>query len=76
MPVWPKPLDAERARAVARDGAEPGERRRVAVEHGDEAAARGHVGQQALDVARGAELAALARAAGAAVQPRAAGRPR
>src|SRR5262249_42860041 len=34
----PEMLDAERAHAMAVDGAEPGERRRMAVEHGDDAA--------------------------------------
>src|SRR5262249_48286329 len=43
-------LDPERAHAMAAYGAEPGERRRVAVEHGDDAAMGRHVGKQPLDM--------------------------
>ena len=55
-------LDAERARAMAGDRAEPGQRRRVAVEHGDDAAMRRHVGEQPLDMRARMHQAALARA--------------
>ena len=55
-------LDAERPHAMAVDRAEPGERRRMAVEHGDDAAMRRHVGQQPLDMRAGMHEAALARA--------------
>src|SRR5665213_2769852 len=43
-------LDAERARAMAGDGAEPGKRRRMAVDHSDDAAMRRHIGKQTLDM--------------------------
>ena len=56
-------LDAERAHAVAAHGAEPGERRRMAVEHGDDAAMGRHLGEQPLDMAARVHQAALARAA-------------
>ena len=47
-------LDAERAHAVAVDAAEPGERRRMAVDHGDEAAVARQRREQPLDMAHGA----------------------
>ena len=53
-------LDAERPRPVPVDGAEPGQRRGVAVEHGDEPAFRRHGGEQAFDVAQRSAVAALA----------------
>ncbi len=57
-------LDAQRAHAVAVDGPQPGKRRRVVVEHGDEAAVGWHLGEQPLDVGARAHIAALARALG------------
>ena len=43
-------LDAERARAMARNGTEPSERRWMAIEHGDQPAMQWHVGQKPLDM--------------------------
>ena len=43
-------LDAERSRPVAGDCAEPGQRRWMPIEDGDDAAVRGHVGKQPLDM--------------------------
>ena len=59
-PVWPKcSTPSERVRwPVTR--AEPGERRRMAVEHRDEAAMGRHVAEQPLDMAAGVDEAALA----------------
>ena len=39
-PDWPKALDAQRRDALAAHGAEPGQRQRMAVEHGDQRAHR------------------------------------
>src|SRR6185312_571565 len=44
-------LDAERVDAMPRHGAEPGQRRRVAVEHGDERGVLAERRQEALDLA-------------------------
>src|SRR5579883_845602 len=55
-------LDAERTHAVAVHGAEPGERRGMAVENGDDAAVVRHALEQALDVRARMHEAALARA--------------
>src|SRR5665213_3843455 len=56
-------LDAQRPGAMPEDRAEPGERRRVSIENGDQRRLPWHPGQQPLDVAlRG--RAALTRAAG------------
>ena len=55
-------LDAQGPGAVTHHGAEPAERRRVPVEHRDEAARRGHRGEQALDMALGARPPGLAQA--------------
>src|SRR5580692_5620605 len=57
-------LDAERPHAMAVDGAEPGQSRRMAVEHADDAAMAWQAGEQALDMRAGVNQAALARAAG------------
>src|SRR5262250_1608535 len=57
----PEMLDAERAHAMAVDGAEPDERRRMAVEHGHDPAMGRHIGHELFDM--------RARARGAAVQP-------
>src|SRR5690606_16112848 len=57
-----KMLDAKRAGAVAVDGAQPAERRRMAVDDGDDAAMRGYVREQAFDMARGVDKSALASA--------------
>src|SRR5215468_6202261 len=46
----PEMLDAERADAMAVDGAEPGERRRMAVEHGDDPAMGRHIGHELFDM--------------------------
>src|SRR5262249_39668054 len=54
-------LDPERAHAVTGDGAEPGERRRMTVEHGDDAAMRRHVVEQPLHMRARMDEAALAR---------------
>jgi hypothetical protein len=43
-------LDAERTHPMTAHGAEPGERRRVTVEHGDDAAMGRHLGKQPLDM--------------------------
>src|SRR5215218_1789314 len=59
-----KLLDAERAGAVAHHRAEPGQSRRVAVEHGDEAAVGRYLRQQTLDMALGVDDAALPRPLG------------
>src|SRR5262249_61093751 len=55
-------LAAERAHAMALDGAEPGERRRMAVEHGDDAAMGRHIGHELFDMGTRVHEAALARA--------------
>src|SRR5260370_21224617 len=54
-------LDPERAHAMAGDAAEPGQRRRMAVEHGDDAAMISHIGKDALDVRARMHETALAR---------------
>src|SRR5215831_246944 len=46
----PEMLDAERAHAVTAHGAEPGERRRMAVEHGDNPAMGWHIGHELFDM--------------------------
>src|ERR1051326_2148572 len=56
-------LDAERAHPVAAHGTEPGERCRMSVEHGDDAAMGRHFGKQPLNVAAGVNEPALARPA-------------
>src|SRR5580692_1975042 len=56
-------LDTERPHAVAMDGAEPGQGRRMTVEHADDAAMPRHVGEQPLDVGAGVNQTALARPA-------------
>jgi hypothetical protein len=43
-------LDAQRARSVSGNSAEPGESHWVAIKHGDNAAMRRHVGEQPLDM--------------------------
>src|SRR5262245_40340401 len=53
-------LDAERPQAVTVHSAEPGERRRVAVEHGDHSAMGRQVGEEPLDMRAGVDEAALA----------------
>src|SRR5260370_16524697 len=53
-------LDPERAHAMAGDAAEPGQRRWMAVDHGDDAAMIGDVGEQPLDVCARMHEAALA----------------
>src|SRR3974377_225216 len=53
-------FDAKRARTMAGDRAKPGERRRMAIEHADDAAMRRHVGEQALNMRAGVHEAALA----------------
>ena len=45
-----EPVHAERLDAVAVHGPEPGQRRRVAIDDGDQAAAPRQDGEQALDV--------------------------
>ena len=60
VPVWPKcSTPSERVRWPG-DGAEPAQRRRMAVEHGDQVAVARQAGEQALDVAPGMGQAALA----------------
>src|SRR5580698_1048222 len=54
-------LDAERPHAMAVDGAEPGQSRRMAVEHADDAAMPRQAGEQALDMRAGVGQTALAR---------------
>src|SRR5579862_3490406 len=56
-------LDAERPHAMAVDRAEPGQGRRMAVEHADDAAMARQRGEQPLDMGAGMDQAALARAA-------------
>ena len=56
-------LDAERPHAVAMDGAEPRQSRRMAVEHADDAAMRRQAGEQPLDMRAGVHETALARPA-------------
>src|ERR1700751_4685203 len=53
-------LDAERPHAMAGDGAQPSQSRRMTVEHADDAAMARQAGEQALDVRAGANQAALA----------------
>ena len=55
-------LDPERPHPVAADRSEPGQGRRMAVEHGDNAAMGRQLGEQPLDVRAGVNEAALARA--------------
>ena len=43
-------LDAERAYTVARDRPQPGKRRRMSIQHGDDAAMRRHIGEQPINV--------------------------
>ena len=43
-------LNAQRARSVSGNSAEPAESRWVAIKHGDNAAMRRHVGEQPLDM--------------------------
>src|SRR5436309_745077 len=57
-------LDTERLLPVAVDAAEPGERRRVAVQHRDDAAIARELAEQALDMAGRLVVAALARPLG------------
>src|SRR5580693_4570413 len=54
-------LDAERPHAMAVDGAEPRQGRRMAVEHADDAAMSRQAGEQALDMGAGVHQTALAR---------------
>src|SRR5580704_15989694 len=56
-------LDAERPHAMAVDGAEPSQSRRMTVEHADDAAMARQAGEQPLDVGAGVNQAALARPA-------------
>src|SRR5580693_6035498 len=56
-------LDAERPHAMAMDGAEPGQGRRMTVQHADDAAMPGQAGEQPLDMRTGVNQAALARPA-------------
>src|SRR5580704_19384618 len=56
-------LDAERPHAMAVDGAEPRQGRRMAVEHADDAAMAWQAGEQPLDMGAGVNQAALARPA-------------
>src|SRR5580698_4560655 len=56
-------LDAERPYAMAVDGAEPRQGRRMAVEHADDAAMAWQAGEQPLDMGAGVNQAALARPA-------------
>ena len=53
-------LDSERPYPVTVDGAEPGECRWMAVEHGDDPAIAGEIGQKSLNVGAGVNQAALA----------------
>jgi len=77
VPVWPKCLDAERLEAVAAHAAEPAERGRMAVDHGDEAAVARQRRQQLLDMAQMLQAAAVAPQICAPRSSRhAAGRPR
>ena len=61
-PVWPKCSTPSGRDAMAVDRAEPGQRRRMAVEHRDDAAIGGQAGEQPLDVRAGVNEAALPRA--------------
>ena len=54
-------LDAERPDAMAGDRAQPAERRRMTVEHADNAAMPRQAGEQPLDMGAGMDQAALAR---------------
>src|ERR1700688_4601668 len=56
-------LDAERPHAMAVDGAEPRQSRRMTVEHADDPAMPRQVGEQPLDMAAGVNQTALARPA-------------
>src|SRR6202035_3383272 len=56
-------LDAERPHAVAMDGAEPGQGRRMTVQHADDAAMPRQVGEQPLNMRAGVNQTALARPA-------------
>src|SRR5262249_54149287 len=56
-----KMLDTERAYAVAGDGAKPGERRRMTIEHGDDGAMGRQLLEQPLDMGACMHQAALAR---------------
>ena len=65
-------LDAQRARALAVDGAEPGERRRMPIDDRDDRGAPRHLGQQALDMGLRtvvARFALAARGGPAGVEP-------
>src|SRR5882672_12259812 len=65
-------LDAERPHAMAVHGAEPGERRRMAVEHRDDSAMARHAGEQPLDMRarmREAALAGALRRGPAGIEP-------
>src|SRR5512143_1115057 len=53
-------LDAERLDAVAADAAEPAQRRRMTVDHGNDAAVTGELRQQFLDMAQMLHAPALA----------------
>src|SRR5258708_37382621 len=55
-------LDAERAHAMAADGAEPGERRRMTVEYGDDPAMGRTIGHELFDMRARVHEPALARA--------------
>jgi len=55
-------LDPEGAHAMAVHGAEPGERRRMAVDDGHDPAVGWHIGQQLFDMRAGVHEATLARA--------------
>ena len=61
-------LDAQGMDAVSGNGAEPGQRGRVAVDHGDERGVRGEVGEQPLDM-RASPPALAARGKPAGVEP-------
>src|SRR5262249_57387666 len=54
-------LDTKRAYAVAGDGAKPGERRRMTIEHGDDGAMGRQLLEQPLDMGACMHQAALAR---------------
>src|SRR5580704_135721 len=56
-------LDAERSHAVAMNGAEPRQSRRMTVQHADDAAMPRQVGEQPLDMAAGMNQTAFARPA-------------
>ena len=61
VPVWPKcSTPSDRVRWPC-DGAEPGERRRMAIDDRDQRAMRRHIGEQTLDVAPGMDKPVLAR---------------